>query len=184
MVLDATRAEYFEESLATLSPRLNQQQELFIILNKLDVAFGQGEETSFEDLCKIEKSEPVLAIVDNIAQLAQKYNCPPTQIITISAKQRFGIEKINKALIDSHKSLKSVKSSGNGQMVTNLRHYQALKEARESLQRVEEGIAASLSTEFISQDIRQALYHIGTITGEVTSDEILGNIFRRFCIGK
>jgi tRNA modification GTPase len=69
-------------------------------------------------------------------------------------------------------------------MVTNLRHYQALKEARESLQRVEEGIAASLSTEFISQDIRQALYHIGTITGEVTSDEILGNIFRRFCIGK
>lgn len=184
MVLDATRAEYFEESLATLSPRLNQQQELFIILNKLDVAFGQGEETSFEDLCKIEKSEPVKAMVDNIAQLAQKYNCPPTQIITISAKQRFGIEKINKALIDSHKSLKSVKSSGNGQMVTNLRHYQALKEARESLQRVEEGIAASLSTEFISQDIRQALYHIGTITGEVTSDEILGNIFRRFCIGK
>lgn len=182
MVLDATRPEYFEESLATLAPRLSSGQQLFILLNKLDVAYGNSEDASLEELSMIDKGDKVAKAVQCISQIAENQNLSPIAIIPISAKQRYGAEKLTSALIDSHKSLKN--RSLNGQMVTNLRHYQALKDARESLTRVEEGINASISTEFISQDIRQALYHIGTITGEVTSDEILGNIFRRFCIGK
>ena len=192
MVLDATRPEYFEESLATLSPRLTSGQDLFIILNKIDVAFGaasgvdgealdMAQKLTSAELDSIAQSVAVQNVVEQISSLAAKYNCSPIEIITISAKQRYGIEKISAALINSRKTFKS---SGKGMMVTNLRHFEALKDARQALTRVEEGIAQGISTEFISQDIREALYHIGTITGEVTSDEILGNIFRNFCIGK
>lgn len=69
-------------------------------------------------------------------------------------------------------------------MITNIRHYQALKEAAEAVEKVQEAFAAGLSTDLIALDIRQAVYALGLITGEVTNDEILGNIFSKFCIGK
>ena len=69
-------------------------------------------------------------------------------------------------------------------LVTNVRHLDALKEALISLQRVREALDTSLPTDLIAQDIREALYHLGTITGSITTDEVLGNIFSHFCIGK
>ena len=72
----------------------------------------------------------------------------------------------------------------NDVLVTNLRHYEALKNAAESLEKVSEGIKNNLSADLLAEDLRQALYHIGSITGEVTNGEVLSNIFSRFCIGK
>ncbi|GAB1359248.1 tRNA uridine-5-carboxymethylaminomethyl(34) synthesis GTPase MnmE [Porphyromonadaceae bacterium] len=70
-------------------------------------------------------------------------------------------------------------------IVTNLRHYEALTQALSSIQRVKEGLATHLSGDFVSQDIRECLFHLATITGgQITTDEILGSIFSRFCIGK
>jgi len=69
-------------------------------------------------------------------------------------------------------------------VITNARHFEALTHSSTSLQRVIEGIESGLSEDLLSQDIRECLYYIGKITGEVTTDEILGNIFRNFCIGK
>lgn len=70
-------------------------------------------------------------------------------------------------------------------IVTNLRHYEALTQALSSIQRVKEGLATNLSGDFVSQDIRECLFHLATITGgQITTDEILGSIFSRFCIGK
>jgi tRNA modification GTPase len=69
-------------------------------------------------------------------------------------------------------------------MVTNQRHVQALSDARASLLRVREGLAFGLPTDLAAQDIREAIYHLGSIVGEISTDEVLGNIFRNFCIGK
>jgi tRNA modification GTPase len=69
-------------------------------------------------------------------------------------------------------------------VISNIRHLNALKSASESLSRVAEGLTTTLPTDLLAQDIREALHYLGEITGEVTTDEILGNIFKNFCIGK
>jgi tRNA modification GTPase len=69
-------------------------------------------------------------------------------------------------------------------LVTNLRHYQKLVETHQSLQRVSTGLTSAITGDFLAMDIRQALYHLGEITGEITTDDLLENIFSKFCIGK
>ena len=76
------------------------------------------------------------------------------------------------------------KVDSNATLVTNARHYQALMDAQIALYRVEDGLAAGTPTDLVAQDIREALYHLGSIVGEINTEEILGNIFSRFCIGK
>ena len=69
-------------------------------------------------------------------------------------------------------------------IITNIRHYEALKNVSESIGRVISGLENQIPEDLIAIDIRQAIHYLGEITGEITSDEILGNIFRNFCIGK
>ena len=69
-------------------------------------------------------------------------------------------------------------------VVTNLRHYEALVRAQTSIRRVLDGLDANYPGDLLSQDIRETLHHLGEITGEITTDEILANIFQHFCIGK
>ena len=69
-------------------------------------------------------------------------------------------------------------------IISNIRHFNALKSASDSLSRVAEGLTSDLPSDLLAQDIREALHYLGEITGEVTTDEILGNIFKNFCIGK
>ena len=69
-------------------------------------------------------------------------------------------------------------------IISNIRHFNALSSASESLHRVLEGLSSSLPQDLLAQDIRETLHYLGEITGEITTDEILGNIFKNFCIGK
>ena len=69
-------------------------------------------------------------------------------------------------------------------IVTNARHFEALTHALEAIRRVQEGLNSSLSGDFISQDLRECIFHLSDIVGEVTTDQVLGNIFQHFCIGK
>ena len=69
-------------------------------------------------------------------------------------------------------------------LIANARHYEALQRARTSLERVIEGLDTNLSADFIAQDLRETLAHLGAITGAITSSEILQTVFSRFCIGK
>ena len=69
-------------------------------------------------------------------------------------------------------------------IVTNARHFEALTHALEAIHRVQEGLNSSLSGDFISQDLRECIFHLSDIVGEVTTDQVLGNIFQHFCIGK
>lgn len=100
--------------------------------------------------------------------------------IFISAKRKENIGMITDALLQYFKD-----NSFQEQMVTsNIRHYEALAEAEKALVIVEKGLGQNIPTDLLTLDLNQALYHLGSITGQVTNDEILGNIFGRFCIGK
>jgi tRNA modification GTPase len=103
------------------------------------------------------------------------------RIISISAEQRKNIDGLVKVLLELV-NLGSIKHQD--VVISNIRHYNALKSASESLSRVSEGLASALPSDLLAQDIREALHFLGEITGEVTTDEILGNIFKNFCIGK
>ena len=72
----------------------------------------------------------------------------------------------------------------NDTIITNSRHYDSLLKAFEEIDKVKEGLDINLSGDLLAIDIRQALYHFGEITGEITNDDLLGNIFANFCIGK
>ncbi len=99
----------------------------------------------------------------------------------LSAKQNIGVEELQNKLLDF---VNTGALRNNDTIVTNSRHYDALLKALEEIQKVQYGIDNGLSGDLMAIDIRQALYHFGEITGEITSDDLLGNIFANFCIGK
>lgn len=99
----------------------------------------------------------------------------------LSAKTKQGVEELQDVLLNF---VNTGALRNNETLVTNSRHYDALLKALEEIERVQEGIDAGLTGDLLAIDIRQALYHFGEITGQVTNDELLGNIFANFCIGK
>ena len=100
--------------------------------------------------------------------------------VFVSGKRRENIHEIAEHLL---KVVENTHVSDNT-IVSNSRHYEALKRAHESVACVDEGLKDGISPDLLTTDLRSALYHLGEITGEVTTDEILGAIFSRFCIGK
>lgn len=99
----------------------------------------------------------------------------------LSALEKTGVEELKESLL----SLVNTGALRNNEtIVTNSRHYDALLKALEEIEKVQEGLDEGLSGDLLAIDIRQALYHFGEITGQVTNDELLGNIFANFCIGK
>nr|NQU92532.1 tRNA uridine-5-carboxymethylaminomethyl(34) synthesis GTPase MnmE [Bacteroidota bacterium] len=102
------------------------------------------------------------------------------ETIFISAKRKENISMISDSLL---KSVNKDQLTDNT-IVSNARHYEALSNALYSIEEIEEGFSKNIPSDLIAIDIRKALHHLGEITGEVTTDEILGNIFGKFCIGK
>jgi tRNA modification GTPase len=101
--------------------------------------------------------------------------------ITISAKQKTGIDELKNTLLSF---VNTGALRNNETIITNTRHYDSLLKALEEIQKVKWGLDAGISSDLMAIDIRSALYFFGEITGEVTNDELLGNIFANFCIGK
>ena len=101
--------------------------------------------------------------------------------VFISAKHSQNTEQLEDQLF---KMAQLPEVGENDVMVTNMRHYEVLKNAHESILRVIDGLEQGISGDFLSQDIRECLHYLGEITGEITTDEVLGNIFKKFCIGK
>ena len=120
-----------------------------------------------------------LIYLANKADRLPQWPVPTEGIVYISAQQRIGLELLSEQMITSA-------GIGNTQTqyVTHARHYQALKETLEYLTAVEEGMSLHISTDLLAEDLRAAMYALGSITGEISNDEVLGNIFGKFCIGK
>lgn len=101
--------------------------------------------------------------------------------IFISAKYNEGINDLQNKLV----AAANIPEIGEQDViVTNIRHYEALRKAQQAIQRVIEGLDTGISGDFLSQDIRECMYYLGEITGQISTDEVLGNIFGKFCIGK
>jgi tRNA modification GTPase len=108
----------------------------------------------------------------------QNENIP---FIPISAKKGLGIDELKKWMVNQ---LTENFDIANDTIVSNLRHYDALKKTEASLQKAQEGLHSLTTSDWIAMDIRQAMYDLGTITGDISTEDLLGNIFSKFCIGK
>lgn len=101
--------------------------------------------------------------------------------LSLSAKNKEGLDKLQNLLVEVT-DFSSI--SQTDIIVTNIRHYESLVSALAPIRRVKKGLISNLSTDFISQDLRECIYHLSDIMGEVTTNEVLSNIFSHFCVGK
>jgi tRNA modification GTPase len=115
--------------------------------------------------------------IDECKNLSEK----DSKYIYISAKEKIGLEELKKVLISE---IITNKITENQIIVTNARHVEALKKTLQAIQDAEVGLKSGLSGDLVAIDLRQALYYMGSITGQVAADDILGYIFANFCIGK
>ncbi len=137
---------------------LSNDQSIAILLNKIDKISNSQLNINLQ----------IMSDVDYIT-------------IPIAAKQKMNLNKILDFIIESA-NIKNI--SNNEVIITNIRHYEALEKTISTGKKVIENIKNKSYTDIISEDIREMLNYIGDITGEITTDEILGNIFKNFCIGK
>lgn len=157
LLLDASKdsAEEIQQNVESIKAKLDDEKQLLLIANKID----QGNLKAIES--KFPQEE---------------------EVIYLSALQQKGMGELHEKLSSI---AKEKMNSGNEVIVSNIRHHQALKQAGEALQRVEEGLNTGITGDFIAMDIRQSLHYLGEITGTIEIDrDILGNIFSQFCIGK
>lgn len=136
------------------------QKPILIIINKMDLISTE--------------------IISNINSKLTTNNQQLTTIY-ISAKEKIGVDELKNQLLSF---VNTGALRNNETIVTNTRHYDSLLKALEEIQKVNFGLQSNISSDLMAIDIRETLYHFGMITGEVTNDELLGNIFANFCIGK
>lgn len=162
-VLDSTVSE--EENGTIISDIISKIdfdcQKLIVLLNKVDI----------------------LAPNINVKLLNESVSPSDSKVVKlyISAKDGFGLDSLKKELVASQKDLSS---DFDQTIVTNFRHYEALKKAVSALENVRSSMALGLTPDLLAEDLNDALRHLGAITGEVTPDDVLDKIFGRFCIGK
>ncbi|WP_176221455.1 tRNA uridine-5-carboxymethylaminomethyl(34) synthesis GTPase MnmE [Massilibacteroides vaginae] len=157
-VIDSTSPTTHTEDLSkTILPK-TEGKKLIILFNKTDKLTPE-ELKNKEELFK-EQTSPRLYI---------------------SAKSEKDIEALRQELIQT---ANLPDQSKNDIIVTNIRHYEALSHARTAIHRVREDLEANISGDFLSQDIRECMHYLGEITGQISNDEVLANIFSKFCIGK
>lgn len=167
-----------------------QERKVVILVNKCDVAgsfykddngtdYGSGNDLG-KNMAEIGGNKNVNHDNNIVSLIENKYdNC---KVIPISAKTGKGLSTLTKTLGEIGSE---ITGSTDETLVTNVRHYEALVRAASALERVRAGLhIATLPPDLIAQDLREALYHLGEIVGEITTDETLGNIFRNFCVGK
>lgn len=143
------------------------------------------------DILPRTKGKTLIAVVNKIDRLdpdtlasvhkAIEKATPSTRAAFISAKCDIDVDRLEQMLL---KAAQIPDNDPDAVVVANARHYDALVHARDAIQRAIDGLKAGISGDFAAQDIRECMHYLGEITGEITTDEVLGSIFSRFCIGK
>ena len=178
-MIDLTRD--FDSTCETINEIISKvnfdEQTLAILLNKTDISEINKKVILYNYIVSLLDNK---GISHNMAEISLDSDTK-VQIIPISAKNGTGLEILRTHLASTQRDLLA---DSDTTLVTNQRHAQALSDARASLLRVREGLASGIPTDLAAQDIREAIYHLGSIVGEISTDEVLGNIFRNFCIGK
>lgn len=183
-VLDATlpAEELLAQACELESWMSGGEQKLVLLLNKLDVAGGAGAVAGSDDLVEpaesAESANKNVIDVNNFVSLINNKGINAI-VLEISAKTGLGLEKLRECL-----SRICSPDSENELLVTNARHAEALRASADALGKVASGLDLQLPTDLLAEDLREAISSLGSITGEISSDEVLGEIFGRFCIGK
>lgn len=155
-----------------------------LLIYVYDASVIAAEELN-SDLESLQKPGITLLIVANKADLLsekQLFELPQTEnAVTISAKEKLHIDDLKQKI---YTSAVKYQLSGDETLVTNIRHLEALQKTQEALSRLLSGIDTQVTSDFLAMDIKQALHYLGEITGTVTTDDLLDNIFSKFCIGK
>jgi len=157
-ILDCTQLSEHMEWLTDRIAKRAAGKKVILVFNKVD---------------KITSDER-----DVLNQLFEQFE---GERIYISARERINTDGLQKALIEAAQ-LPEINSGD--VVVSNIRHYEALQNAHSAICRVIDGLDSGISGDFLSQDIRECMHFLGEITGQISNDEILGNIFGKFCIGK
>lgn len=137
------------------------EKHRIIVLNKMDLITADKLELILSDLKDVLDKNEIL--------------------IPLSAKSGENLPLLEQALMDA---CGITATHENDVIITNVRHFEALENALQAMKRATDGLNSGLSGDLLSQDIREAIHYLGEITGEITNDEVLGNIFKNFCIGK
>jgi len=147
-----------QERIGKIRERITDSQTLIIVANKIDT----GSRDTMQNL-------ETLDLADN------------EEIVFMAAKHKENLDELIEHMIHSV-NLEAV--GEHDVIVTNARHYEILKNAHEAILRVLNGLESDITGDFLAQDIRECLHYLGEITGEISTDEVLGHIFKNFCIGK
>jgi len=175
--------------------KMEKAEVVLFLISAMDVL--DHEASFYNELKKLRAkypSKPIIALInktdllpdDKLLNLKNKLNDlfndkDKIEYQLLSAKTGLGIDALKTKLLDD---VNAGILRNNETIITNSRHYDALTKALEEIKKVQQGMKEDLSGDLLAIDIRQALYHFGEITGEITSDDLLGNIFTNFCIGK
>ena len=157
-------------------------QEFLLLVNKCDVdgcesVDGEGHVAGYAGAGYADKAGKMAEI-----EAVLRAKGISAKLIPISAKTGYGLAALTETLAEIGRR---ITGDTDETLVTNIRHYEALVRAATALGRVRDGLqVATLPPDLIAQDLREALYHLGEIVGEIGTEEVLGNIFRKFCIGK
>lgn len=169
-----------------------EQARVVIFLLEARKFLGQGEDVK-QEIAKVQQKFPQkahLVVINKIDSISEEEGkqldvnlsaVEGSHSLLLSAKTGQGIEELKSSLLEF---VNTGILENNNVVISNTRHYDALLKALEEINKVQEGLDSGLSGDLLAIDIRQALYHFGEITGEISNDELLGNIFANFCIGK
>jgi len=157
-LIDCTQISKHIEWLTERIAKRAEGKKIILVFNKVD---------------KVDKEE--CSVIEDL------FSPLEAERIYISAKNRINTDKLEKALV---KAAQIPELQTDDIVISNIRHYEALTNAQIAIDRVIAGLTRNLSGDFLSQDIRECMHYLGEITGEISTDEVLGRIFERFCIGK
>jgi tRNA modification GTPase len=164
LLVDANQElNYILDTIKKVEQRIEGTgKKLLVLLNKVDLVETEDQ-------------------LRNIEQSIRSVIKTEDEFLRISAKSGKNTDQLTNKLLEA---ANYSQIEENDIIVTNTRHYEALKKAHESLQRAREGLQNDLPTDLLAMDVRDVIHYLGEITGDISTDEILGNIFANFCIGK
>lgn len=157
-ILDCTQLSDHMEWLTNQIEKKSEGKKVIMIFNKIDKITPEENEV--------------------LTDIFSEFEC---ERLFISAKQKINIKELEDALVRASQ-IPEIRPGD--VVVSNIRHYEALQHAQAAIQRVIQGLNAGISGDFLSRDIRECMHYLGEITGQISNDEVLGNIFKNFCIGK
>lgn len=183
-IIDASRPETIDDTAAEIMSRKADDSRIVAVINKCDIADAAEARRRIAGIYSGAGADLGVSMGSGEGMgvsMSSGMCTGVSHVVEISADKAIGIDALE-ALLVQLSGAKDISASD--VIVTNARHYNSLISARDSIDRAIDGIDRAISGDFIAQDLRETLHHLSTITGTITTTDILANIFSKFCIGK